>query len=321
MVFTLKRTICSTILGAALFLGALAPASAQLPDFSGMTDYSDNAVLVVSDTKANSRAFRVGIYAMDERGNRLQPVNFANWGTAGTTPASDLEAVCRVPGTSDQFFVAESGYYKGESGRIFRVRISCHNSEGWIGEVVSSFNPFPAPTSGSTASARQIEGMDAVALGQNCLFVLGLRGDAQTPSTLQFATLDAQGNFQLTQSYPLDLRSFIPNCRSCTELKLVPTSSGTFDVIVTAATDPGDNGPFTSTICKVGVVKVQGSQYKYTSSAPLELYRLDGLKVESFTFTPKYVENSTFSVGTDDESYGSIFRALPANKHSEKYRH
>jgi hypothetical protein len=76
-------------------------------------------------------------------------------------------------------------------------------------------------------------------------------------------------------------------------------------VFVTSASDPGDDGPFSSAFYLAGVLRISASGSPvYTP--PLSLVRLfhfDYRKVEAFEFVPGPTGGMVF--GTDDENLGA----------------
>lgn len=296
-----------------LLLGLLLlarPAHAQSgpTEYSGMASFGERGLLVVSDTKADSAAPRLGVLTLVHKRPVMLGLAVDDW---KGDPPNDLEACCPVPGSEDEFYLAESGWWKGRYGRVFRVKLSHDPARGWVGSVVSTFQPFPAPTGGSTASAEQVEGLSAFPTEAGPLLVLGLRGGKGQPSRLVWGRPTA-GGFQKLGEHAFSLEAFVPGGRSCAELLLVPhwgegRSPDFWGVYSVAASDPGDLGPFRSAVVRIG--RIGGDRFEVSNP---ELYwRLDGLKVEALAPTPRSLEGSTLCIGTDDEAYGGIWRPLP----------
>lgn len=49
------------------------------------------------------------------------PINISGWGKDGKS--SDLESICKIPGKTNEYFIAESGNWKGDIGRIFHIQV------------------------------------------------------------------------------------------------------------------------------------------------------------------------------------------------------
>lgn len=300
------RTFLRAALVGVLLLAA-GPARAQgTPEMSGMARFGPDALLVISDAKGSSPAPRASVLRLTGGKPLVSPVIVDDW---KGDPPSDLEACCPVPGTSHDFFLAESGWWKDQAGRIFRLRLSHDPARGWVGTVVSSFHPFPSPPGGSTPDPEQVEGMAAVLSPSGRIgLLLGRRGSGEQPGRLVWGTLEGE-TFSPAGEAPLDLREFVPGGRGCGDLSLVE-EKGTWKVLSVAASDPGDQGPFRSVVCEVGTLGAGGM--RFVPSSPKLLWQLDGLKVEALAPTPAGFGGSPFCVGTDDENYGGIWRPLPA---------
>jgi len=288
---------------------AATPALAQGPaEFSGMARFGAHRLLVISDAKADSPEARLGILSLEGKAPRMLPVEVEDWGDGR---ASDLEACCPVPGTDDEFLLAESGWWKGRGGRLFRMKLVHHPDRGWTGQVLSVCRPLPVPSDGSTPSALQIEGMGAILDPQGRLFVvLGLRGGPEGPGSLLWGTLD-QETFLLAGKRDFSAHAEVPKSRSCADLQLVEEGDA-FRVLTVVSTDPSDRGPFRSAVLDVGFFVPQADGFAFRHAPNRVLWRLEGLKVEALAPTPEALEGSQFCIGTDDESFGGIFRPLPA---------
>lgn len=287
---------------ALLLLAQPARAQSGPTEFSGMASFGDRDLLVVSDAKADSPAPRVGLLNLAWKRPVVQGVVVDDW---KGDPASDLEACCPVPGTTDEFYLAESGWWKGRFGRVFRMKVTHDPARGWVGTVLSSFQPFPAPADGETPSPLQIEGIGAF----QDVVVLGLRGGKGQPGRLVWGRPTADG-FQKEGEQEFSLDAIVPGGRSCGDLLLVPDfgQRGSWGVYSVAATDPGDLGPFRSAVVRIGRIR----RSSFQAVPPAVVWRLDGLKVEALAPTPEGIEGSGFCIGTDDENYGGIWRPLPS---------
>lgn len=306
----MRQFLGALSLGALLLLSS-GPARAQGPtEFSGMATFGPQSLLVVSDAKADSPASRLGILSLAAPRPWMHPVTVDDW---KGEPPNDLEACCPVPGSADEFLLAESGWWKGRFGRVFRVKLFHDPAQGWKGTVLSTCTPFAAPQDGSTPSADQVEGIAATTDSSGRLVVLlGRRGGAGSSGKLVWGHLDEAG-FTALGEKDYSLEGFVPGGRSCGDLQLLE-QGGAWKVLSVAASDPGDRGPFRSAVCEVGTLRTRGGgPVRFEPAPPRALWRLDGLKVEALAPTPSGIEDSTFCVGTDDEVYGGLWRPLPAD--------
>lgn len=303
-------TLCGLLVGGGCLIGATSAALADpLGEYSGMAKLGDSSYVMVSDAKEDSTAIRVGLFQMRESQNYIIPVEVSTW---GDIISSDLEAVCPVPGTKDQFFMAESGYWNRQFGRVFTLKLSTYDNLAWRGEVVNSFRPFVCPKEGETSSSQEIEGMCALSDGTGGFYMFfGLRGGAHKPGQLVIGQLTGQAYTELSRTQ-FDLHDVLPGGRSCAELLLVPQTDGSHLLYSVATTDPGDLGPFSSAVCRIGQVVLSASGPQFIPCEPVVLHRLDGLKVEALNLPPSLVEGADFVIGTDDETYGGIVRTTKA---------
>jgi hypothetical protein len=98
--------------------------------------------------------------------------------------------------------------------------------------------------------------------------------------------------------------------RDCSDLHLEAKDGG-WAVWSVATRDEGDAGPFHSAVYRAGKFVVEDGKVRFVrEEAPADVYHLHGLKVEALAAAPKCVSKSAFAIGTDDESYGGIWRPL-----------
>jgi hypothetical protein len=83
--------------------------------------------------------------------------------------------------------------------------------------------------------------------------------------------------------------------------------------IASAYDSDDDNGPFTSVIWRAASINVDRSGMFRVNllSRPVELARLDGLKVESLAIREREQKAQELFAGTDDENYGGAIRLIP----------
>lgn len=310
----LKRFISSLLLGIMLVGSASAVSAGEPADFSGIAPLSQSTCISISDYKAKSDKHRVYMVRFEKSGYSVAPLEVDVWGDSrhlDEPNASDLEAICPVPGKTGEFFMAESGWWKNTAGRIFRVRIYDHPMRSWVGSVEEIIHPFPAPADGITPDAQQIEAISAIDGGDGTtILILGLRGNANTPATLVFGKLK-NGQYTVMSKAQFCLHELLPGCRSCSDMTLRPNADNSYSIIVSGAVDQGDLGPFNSVVCRIGTVAVDKGQVRFRLDSPSEIHHVEGLKVEAITAAPAPLPDASVIVGTDDESYAPIIRPLP----------
>ncbi len=312
------------LLFALLLLSACAGSRQQalnIRDISGMTKIDANTYLIANDQKAHkvSRT-HLGVLrfreqtAAGEAPLQYQPVELRNW-PAGLSVPSDIEALTALPGDGESILAAESGYYKGDFGRIFHLRLT-RNDAQWQAEYLGHFTPFAAESEGfTTPSAQQIEGVAAFAFGASRIgLILARRGSPKAPAELVWGELKRDGNaLQFAElgraDIPLGYRRF--GTRGAGDVFLHWDVEGkTAEIWCVATRDEGDDGPFASVIYRVGSLRRAQSSFSLRLDRAELLWRLDGLKVEALAAPPEAVTGSVLSIGTDDERYPAVWRAL-----------
>lgn len=290
-------------------LGASMAQADGLDEISGAEYFDSNSVVIVSDAKRASEKPRLYMAVFTKNKTRYIPVPVSGWETSGTRP-DDLEAICDVPGEPGYYYAAESGFFQGQGGRIFRLHVFKDDDGEYRATSEGSFLPFPlAEPEYSTPSRLQIEGMEALAHPKTGeILLLGLRGSAKHPGTLLWGQL-RDGKFIIAGHCSIDLRTVIQG-RSISDLHLVE-NHGNYDVLSVATADPGDNGPFESAICLVG--SFDPVKLMFTPCEPKVIHHLDGLKIEAVGSTPEFIKNSHMFYGTDDEAFGGFIRPLRAH--------
>jgi hypothetical protein len=311
----LRRAIVCISALSALLLAAPAFA-APFPGASGMARLDDTHYLCVQDRKADKSGAAVGVLSVHPAadsgpGGRLldyAPLELRDWHGA---KANDLEAVCALPGGGLDFLACESGYYHGAYGRLFVL----HAEQGRHGWKVKQEQTLQLPQ-----FADQIEGL-ACAGGDagRVLLILSERGgkDGGSPGQLHWGWLDELRAAQRGPGRPAEGWSFqsveIPNpfdasypgARAVSDLYLDPEGT----LWTASAYDPDtDYGPFTSCVWPVASVDPQAEEAVTRMLDWDRTWLLEGLKIEALS--APCTEGAYFSIATDDEGYGGIWRPL-----------
>ncbi|MCS6777928.1 MAG: hypothetical protein RMJ43_10815 [Chloroherpetonaceae bacterium] len=285
--------------------------------YSGMARVADDAFLVVNDRKASVPGYRLGIITVNaERGVVFRALEVADWKDPDG-PANDLEACCAIPGRPQEYLVAESGYVRRKFGRVFHLRLTRGMPDAWGVEVLQAFRlAGPPGDEGTTADGDQIEGIACFRFGAKTVLVCASRGSnrggAPRLSRLTFGELDLQQHrFTRWAEVPLVASSLL-NDRDCADL-LVRAENGVWALWAVATVDVGDLGPYRSMVYRAGtfVPNVASGQVDFRpDQAPGARYEIHGLKVEAIAEPAATVPGSAFSIATDDEAYGGIWRPL-----------
>ncbi|MFF8281851.1 hypothetical protein ACF06W_03910 [Streptomyces albus] len=201
----------------------------------------------------------------------------------------DLEAIDRVPGHPGSYVAVASagtGYRIDVEGRTARVR-----------------DTFTLPGLGEDDN---VENFALSARDGKLVAVWADRGQDSRPATVYAArasfTGDDTGFGTVTRR---TLRTPYPrtHVRHASDLKI--TESGR--LLVSAASDPGDDGPFASAVLDAGRVRAgaDGTVSLHIAGSPRVLGTFEGHKVEALSCLP----HSRWGVlGTDDENAGGALR-------------
>ncbi|MGH9966353.1 MAG: hypothetical protein ACREBG_00750 [Pyrinomonadaceae bacterium] len=199
----------------------------------------------------------------------------------------DLEAISSVPGDASTFVALSS------AGRVYHVSLDHQRKQV---QVIQSFD-VPTIPAGS-----DFEGISLQVVDHQLLLVWAERGLDAKPATLFWSKFDLQnhtcshvGFAAIKVPYPT---AYV---RHISDVKVDPTGS----VFISAAADPGDNGPFNSAVYYIGVFGVTDGQRLTFKQATTKtrLYCFSYHKVEAMEFVPGV--NGGVAFGSDDENLGA----------------
>ena len=289
-------------------------------DYSDLAIVSDNVFLAVTDRKTPSesgcRVMLLNLTGSD--GVQVQPVSVGDWRDSENEP-SDLEACCKIPNRDNEFLLAESGCYHGRYGRIFHVTLNLENPRSPELTVNGVMRIYDRPLNAEQGSysGDNVAGMVCFEAAGNFVLAFGERGGESAHGaklgTLVWGQLDLEKHrFSRWGESPLVNKSVLQS-RDCAALHLTEISDGSFSLLSVATQDPGGNGPFYSVVYRAGKFvpgKIEG-RIEYQRCAALEvLSTIDGHKVEGLASSVSNAPKSDFSISTDDENLGGVWRAI-----------
>lgn len=264
---------------------------------SGTAGTADGGVqaLVVRDNKKpdENRIASVGYH--DGEDPEVVPLDWKG----GALP-SDLEALTGVPGEEGGYLAATS------SGTAYHLRVADGTAK-----VVDTFT-LPAVESGEEIESLTLgtppSSAAATAGGKpsheaKLVAVWGGRGEDDRPGTLHAApvSFDPAGRSHFGEVESAEVRAPYPteHVRHASDAGL--TESGA--LIVSSASDPGDDGPFDSAVYAAGRVSLSDSGAVVLSVAkdPEVLKKFEKHKVEALDCLPG---SGRAVLGTDDENDG-----------------
>jgi len=284
--------------------------SKQFNGYSGMAQINTESYLVVHDYKSYEEGTRFAIVKLVNGQNySYQPLGLSNL-PDGIAKPSDLESICSIPNTNNEFLAAESGYWEKTNGRIFHITIENNNAN-----ILKILNLPLIADNNKQQVGDNFEGLACTPLdANNILVLLGERGGSEKYPTGfirwgkysiydQSITWSKQGLNGLPIKSPVILSN---SHRDISDL-FIDDENNIWSV---ATEDAGDNGPFKSVIYKVGTLDINRSTPVIINHDPKARWIIDGFKVEAMSISLKSIKESFLIIGTEDEHYGGIIRPL-----------
>ena len=278
----------------------------------------DSHYLAVHDELAHESGARISVLEVTAEQNVVvTPVRPATW-KHGEGRSNDLEGVCAIPKHDGEFLLVEAGHYDGDFGRLFHVKVDITKSTYQV-EVLYAFDLPEFDSKGELDPAGdEIEGIACATRSDGkTLVILGERGgssvytegllrwvviDLTAPGVLQFSaagfagkTVDAPGRW-----------SDPARNRDISALHLDSDNN----LWAAASEDLGDSGPFKSIVYKVAEVSADDPDPIQIAGSFSVSHTVDGFKVESLAAPTTQAEGSVFAIGTEDEAFGGVWRAL-----------
>ncbi|MFI6284678.1 hypothetical protein ACIBCM_07975 [Streptomyces sp. NPDC051018] len=196
----------------------------------------------------------------------------------------DLEALGEVPDRPGEFVALES------SGRGYHLRLQ----DDFTARVVREF------TVPGVAAGDNYEGFTLTRRAGRLIALWAHRGQDEDPALLHTALLDWP-RLSFGPRHTTSVRVAFPreNVRHISDLEVTPGGR----VLVTSASDPGDDGPFDSAVHDIGRVDPYGPRLA-ASLGPALAGTFPGHKIEALT-----CDGGVPGVlGTDDENAGGSVR-------------
>ena len=243
---------------------------------------SKTAFLIVHDNKKKEQTHAAIITFEGNDAPTYTPVRWL-----GDDVPVDLEAVTTIPNVVNEFMAFTA------AGRVFHIRLDKST------KTISVLKSFDVP---SVPKDADFEGFVMQIVDDQLLAVWADRGLDERPATLFWAIFDLQINsFKQVGFATFKVPYPIGNTRHISDVKVDETGA----VYVSSASDPGNDGPFSSAIYLAGVLKTQpNSSIKFFQTPILtRLFHFDYHKVEAIELVSG--TNGGFVFGSDDENLGS----------------
>lgn len=244
--------------------------------------------LVVHDSKKKDQV-RASLITLN--GATAIKLHSLQWG--GDELPIDLEAATAIPRRSNEFLVLAS------EGRVFHVSLD---------RTANSLKVLGAFDLPSTQRDADFEGFAIQMIEDMLIAVWADRGASERPATMFWSRFDlSKGTFSATGSAEFRVPFPLSDVRHVSDLKIDSTGA----VFVTAASDPGDAGPFSSAFYYAGNVKMDSAgTLSFLPTRDLtRLYSFQYNKVEAFELLRGPFGGIVF--GSDDEDLGaSVFTSF-----------
>lgn len=279
---------------------------------SGMEQLGDQSYLVVYDLKSHKVGTRMAMIKITEATIQVSPIDISGWGEEGKS--SDLESICKIPGKTNEYFIAESGNWKGDIDRIFHIQVDTTNHTANILGITKL--PFKNINNFELVGD-QYEGMSCLPYTKyERILILAERGGSEVnPSgIIRWAIYDLSTH-QLKfsdsgmQGIPLNAPGNWTNekeKRDITDLH-IDLEGG---IWASASEDTSEVGPFYSIIYKIGQLDTSNKERPFNIYSTFPKWEaVSGFKIEALS-GPSNNINCTHSFGTEDEIYGGVWRAI-----------
>lgn len=279
---------------------------------SGMEQISKNAYLAVYDFKHYEPGYRMSMIKVTTETLEVLPITIENWGEGGIS--SDLESICAIPGTENEFLISESGNWQGKPSRIMHIVVDTATlTANVLGSmIIPQLNRNDYNLVGDQYEAILCLPYDTL----QRIIVLGERGGSvcypngiirwglfnikehsfhMSGAGLEGIEVQAPGNW-----------TNIAGKRDITDFYL--DANG--EIWAAGCEDQGDLGPFYSIIYKLGKVNYADKENPIWVSEKIAIAKeINGFKIEALS-GPCNGIISTLSFGTEDEIYGGVWRPL-----------
>jgi len=259
---------------------------------AGGTDDVD--AIVVRDNKDSGENRAAAVSYHDGEDPEVDPLDWE-----GSALPSDLEALDGVPGEQGGYLaVASSGtaYHFQVADGAAKVVDTFTLPAVESGDEIENFTLGTPPVSAAGAAGASAQDGQLVA-------VWGDRGEDDRPGTLHAApvSFDPAGKSEFGEVQSAEVRAPYPaeHVRHASDTEL--TASG--ELLVSSASDPGDDGPFDSALYTAGQVSLSGSGAVTLTVVkdPEVLKKFEKHKIEALACLPG---SDKAVLGTDDENDG-----------------
>ncbi len=259
---------------------------ARHDNISGMAliahDAKKTSFLIINDNKKPEQNHAAVVSVEGRNAPKYAPLKWL-----GNDIGTDFEAVSSVPDTPNNFMALTA------KGRVFHIEVNLADNSV---KVLKSFDVPQIP------KEPDFEGFCVQKINGVLTAIWADRGLDAKPARLFWSRFDL-ANYAFTQVDSVELKVPYPigNTRHISDVKV----DGSGALFITSASDPGNDGPFSSAFYFAGVFNLANSQKITFNQSPVltHLFTFDYHKVEAFEFVSG--ADGGIAFGTDDENLGS----------------
>ena len=291
--------------------GCVTQGSGEL-GYSDVSYFEEETYVVVFDTKGFEDEARIGLLTLEDAAvPSLLGLTGIDWKDP-RSKASDLEAICAVPGRGGEFLVLESGSWEDRPGRIFRLEVIRSSARVLGADDMPTLAPNDPDQTGD-----QYEGMACAPRDEGkILVVLGERGGsaAYPRGVLRWGVFDLGTNE--FQRLPGGEEGEVVSAPG-----VWPASGGRRDITglyldegntlwASAAVDGGDLGPFHSAVYAVALVDATADTPVGVIPGPVVEWEILEHKIEGLAAPPPSSRYGSILAAFEDEMMGGDGRIL-----------
>ncbi|MCB0834818.1 MAG: hypothetical protein KDC45_15215 [Bacteroidetes bacterium] len=279
--FTTCLLLCTQVVWSQEWIPVKGPKPFGISGMAFIDQTSDaSRFLIVHDNKATDE----GRLAIVTDYGLFNQYTYLFWPDSNNLP-KDLESITSIPDLPGQFMVMTS------LGKVWHITVDTNLN-------VSILRTFTVP---GVLDTDNFEGLSLQRVNTNLLMVWGHRGDDSDPGMIHWAIFDlktaqftAIGKEPISVAWPTK-----SHVRHISDLKLNPTGI----LYITSASDPGDDGPFTSAVYLAGVFSTWDKEVHFRKNTQLtRFFTFYNRKTEAIEFVPGPKGGIIF--GSDDENQG-----------------
>lgn len=279
---------------------------------SGMEQLGDNFYLVVYDVKSFKAGSRMAMIRVGEEKLEVLGIPISDWGEEGR--ASDLESICKISGTTNEYLIAESGNWQGELGRIFHIQV---DTTTFSAKVLGITKLPYRDINNLERVGDQYEAMACLPYSETeRILILAERGGSKVNphGVVRWGIYDLSNHqLQFTEAGRQGISVKAPGSwtnekskRDITDFHI--DSEG--KIWATASEDISDAGPFHSVMYQLGLVDYADKERPFTIFSEFDTWiSIPGFKIEALSGPSKNIR-CTHSFGTEDEMYGGVWRPI-----------